>query len=646
MKGKDNQQKKKKGYRFGPGNQFSPKKKKLEVGECSASGPSSAVDSHLNDVDPNLEDMELLEPLGPQTRTSTADRGREYANRLLHLRKTLDMINDINDEHNSLASKLKCSKQKLDVNQEVQWGTGIRLSLRCVNCDYKSKLYKLYNEVEDESGKGGQKAAAANKAIHVALFGTTIFNAKAREVFNAIDLKPPNKSGMDKMASKVSHEQEKVAKAGIKSKLALVTENHEKPVKVSADCRYDTCRIGSSRRTGEPLTKQGVTFVVEHNSPNKYVVGQDIQNKACRKCDPTDEAPGGHDNCEANVHRFEPISERRAGANIGDFFNDEKVVVSHLTTDGDGRFFAGLQSKAPNVVIRQSDPIHLGQTIIRNARKVEWSDGLFPDVQLKADKDKCKNSLAIDIKNRSMAILKGLHHKYRHLKGEEEKMKKIKTELSKSVEGSINCYKGICDSCSKYSTACEGGVASNNWIKKSIFLQEHQIDFLQPNTSDEAKMRQLFETVLSAEGVDKLRDMTNTQLNEALNRSLSSHLPKNITTTKTLRGRVSQCTEKHNYGKGKAVARIYKHLGVPISEGQKAYLRKQQQQHQRQKAYTKNKVNRARRYSVDARTKMQRRSHATKEHCGYSKGHLDHQPDHPYQVRHYLFYNILSKKNK
>ena len=126
--------------------------------------------------------------------------------------------------------------------------------------------------------------------------------------------------------------------------------------------------------------------------------------------------------------------------------------------------------------------------------------------------------------------------------------------------------------------------------------------------------------------------------------SPSGWLQKNAKTTRTLRGRVCRTAEKHNFGPGVATVRLLSHLGVPVSEGQKQELQREQRRHTRQKAYNKDPVNTRRRYRRDSKTRLQRlawKSRSDYQPSDYSKGHLDH----PYPVLVILgsFYFYSSK---
>ena len=624
----DNLKKRPKGHRFLPGNQAA-KKKQSPSGEVLQQpkffNDDSRVEDYLSDVD--------LEPSGVQLRSSAAQIQNEM--RLLHLEKNNLMWNTAFREH----SLTNCDKPDFTQGREIRWGIVVQQSLKCNFCSYTSPLFKLYNE-EETQGKRGRKAAAVNISFQIALQDTAIANTKGRTLLSALDLCVPDRKTMDETAARVSQQMEVVAEAGMKAKRDEVTSNGQKPIQLGADTRYNCSRPASSRRTGLPLTTQAITIAVEHNTPNRYIVGTYTQNKMCRKCPPTANCTGSHEGCTANVHKFESLSEKKAGEVIGKQLADQGITVSFVTTDGDGKFVAGVQSVSENEVVRLADPVHLGQTQVKQGRKTEWSKQLFPEATTIVARDQCKNALSIDLKNRSFAVLHEAHKKHKHEK--KQKLSKIKTDCQKSVDAVLSCYKGDCSECSRASTACEGGQSSNNWITNSKHLQEHRLGPLNLSPSDEIPARAILEKVLSPDAVEKTRHLTDTQLNEALNRALSSNCPKTVKMVKTLKGRVARLVEKRNFGPGCATLRINKKLKLPISEGQKAFLKKQQKLYMYMRIYQRRSRNRARRVRRDAMIRQLRKAWGTPSTpSDYCKDQLDHNYPKPVVSRPHHTTNIL-----
>ena len=75
-------------------------------------------------------------------------------------------------------------------------------SLSCTACHYKSRMYKLYSEVN--TGSRGQKPCAPNVAIHVGLQDTTMGNTKLRHILPTTNTPPPSQSGMQRTSNRVA----------------------------------------------------------------------------------------------------------------------------------------------------------------------------------------------------------------------------------------------------------------------------------------------------------------------------------------------------------------------------------------------------------------------------------------------------------
>ena len=438
-----------------------------------------------------------------------------------------------------------------------------------------------------------------------------------------MDLRPPSRTGMDKQGAKVAKVQEEVARAGMRQRAREVTEKTGGKLGVSFDGVYDGKGIQNSRRTGEPLSKTLVTFACETNTPAKYVVGQYVQTKI------------GPD---ANLHRFDSLTETKAGEEIGRDLVNQGHTITEVTTDGDGRCYAGVASVSPTKTDHTNDPGHLGQTMIKKGNEVTWSEQMFPHVTLKGERTKCTKALSIDLKNRCKGVLYRLHQKHANQQ-KDERLKRVKKDIPNSVRSILSCYEGKCHDCSKTNTLCEGGEGHNNWIMMSTHLQGVKVTYLDPSKSDRKQLEMLISYFLSDDAAEKMKNLKDTQINEALNRSLSSVMPKNIKAPKTARGRVSRTAEKHNFGPGVASVRLYNKLGVEVSKGQLYQFRVQDQQKAKQKAYVRDPVNKKRRYLRDAKTRMALRAHRSKTTSDYLKG----QHDHPYPTDH--TYSVRKKNN-
>ena len=288
----------------------------------------------------------------------------------------------------------KAKKPRFRVFREKKHGLAVAQSLACRHCNFVTPLVKLYEEVH-EPNKRGAKPAVVNVALVQALMHTSIGNHKARCLLASLDIPVPCENSMNKLTSRISAALALEAERGMLEKLIYVTR-HNKTIHISVDTRYNTSRPGSCRRTGLPLTSQAITLAIENESGHNYVVSLCTQNKICPKgtalmMKGEEVQCPGHRGCTANISRFEPLSERAAGKEIGQKIGDLGITITHVTSDGDGKCHLGVQDVTPTPVKRRADTTHLAQTQKRKAKNTEWSEGLFAGVRrTKANKSLCK----------------------------------------------------------------------------------------------------------------------------------------------------------------------------------------------------------------------------------------------------------------
>ena len=552
----------------------------------------------------------------------------ENTNRLVHTEKLKNLWNSAIEGHAIQSSK--CQKPKFTEAREIKRGLAVSQSLKCVNCRYVTPLHKLYNEVKLTPGRGA-RSAVPNVALVVALGHTTIGNDKARDILSAIDLPVPSESSMQKLAVHVKEATKTVAERGCAEKLELVC-GKEKIVGLKTDMRYNTSRLSTSRRTGINQTSQGVTFAMEDKSGESYIVAADIQNKICRigtqlRLKGIDVQCPGHDGCTASVHRFDSLSEKVAGQNIGKKMLDRGIIVSHVTSDGDAQCAKGVQEVTPTPVKRFADTTHLAETQLRRGKSVEWSETMFAGVKTKGKKNLCTQALAKDLKRRSVTVLRALHDKHRG------KLDDIQHEAKFSIDAIIMCYQGDCEHCKgKITTACLGGAGEDSWPVRSSFLQEQKIDCLQMTKTDVVNMRNVLNMLLSPDSLDKTQLLTTTQANEAAHRLLSSKLPKNIKYSRNLDTRVDSTIEHWNQGPGKAVFRQHAELGLPTTKGQLRHLKRKQDRQLYKKRYNKSPSTLQLRRKGDCLLRQLKMEWKQQTESDYDKHQLDDPPDHSYSV--------------
>ena len=570
---------------------------------------------------------------GPQLMSASLQPEQKimHENRILPMDLLFKQINDTNRAH----AKTACKKPLFTIAEEIQWGVMVRQSWKCVNCKFQTPMVKLYDEVHSP-GKPGPKAAKQNVAFVTTLMHTSIGVTRGQLLLNALDIPVPNKKTLFTISRQVSSSLSELSKRGMSELLETVAEETGE-VHLTLDARYNTARWSCDRRNGLHNTTQFVALAMA-NTPEKPIVCQYTESKVC----PTGtalllkgediECPG-HAGCTATINRYESLTERAAGQHIGRSVADQGVQITHVTTDGDAKLFKGVEEVTPTPVQRCSDTVHLGQTQVTRGKEIEWSEHLFPGCKLKGKKKEYTNALAMDIRNRSFAILKALHQKH------DGNLPDIQTEAPDAILAAICCYQGDCTRCPSNTTACQGTEDNNeSWALKSSLLQEHNISNLNTTPNDVELMKNILELVLGHENLEKTKFLSHTNHNEAANRCLAVSVPKNIKFSRCLHGRVACVIDTWNYGIREAVTRQYQELGLNISNGQAEVLRRMQHQNQYQKAYTRSPSKKQLRRKRDNYLRLNKRLAQPKSQGDYEKHHLD---SHNYHQVCEIFFLLL-----
>lgn len=595
----------------------------------------------VTDAEGRYGDANLLRPRRVQAATRTAQylkrEGTHGEMRLVQRDKISNMWNETGREHAEY--EYKCSNPQFDIKKEVKKGLCWKQQLKCNNCSFVGKMHNLYEEVP--SSHTGAKAAAPNVGWQVGLQETPMGNTKARLLLAAANIPPPSRTTMNKMAAKVS----KLTSAAIEQELSrerlrLQETNkmrglpEDAPINVSIDGRYNSSVIASRSKAGQNAS-QAIAIAVENQTAQKKVVAAYLESKLCwtgswlRNKGYAVHCPGGHEGCTATIPATEPLSELRMGEKLGDMFADERVLVKYVTTDGDARTAEGVQSAMRKLfpdweVVRKADPVHIGQSQIRETMSSTFSGHMFSG-RTREEKKEQQRTLALDIKNRAHAIFAQLFHETGG------NMAKISRRMPGVLSATVDCYSGDCSHCRRTSVVCNGG-SRDNWWHRSCYLNTGVLrrHTLRPTEGDRLLLKELLRIKLGESALLLLDQNTNTCKNEAINRSVSATMPKNVNWSRTGRGRMLATCDRINKGVGESLLYKLEVVGAPISKGGAVAraVRQLQNDTQYQKAYRKRADVRRRK----TQTKFaQRRQHhhakvarkARDNRGQYLKGQLD-----------------------
>ena len=488
--------------------------------------------------------------------------------------KMFHMFNQCQSKH---SAEGRCKIPEFQISKEIKKGICWKYILNCKNCLFVSETFNMYRDVPN--CQRGAKTAAPNMALQVGLQDSPIGNSQMRHILATTDIDPPSRSAMQQTSNQVGSKtiilnDDDMSKRieGLKNVNELRGLSRDTPIAVQMDARYNSTSIGSRKSLGQAAS-QAVGICCEDHTDEHQIIGMVVQNKLCwtgawlKAKGYNVDCPGKHANCTANIKPHEPLSEYTIGKELGLKFGLHQLLIKYATTDGDGRSAAGMEEGLKFLhplwnVIRLADPIHLGQSQFRKALSANFSEGMFPG-DTKAEKAVAQKVFAMDVKTRCQQILACLLTKY----GPNAKL--IGDRLPKIIDATVLCYQGDCSKCRYNSIVCDGG-KRKNWIKRSVHLSPYGLTKVNMNPNDEVLLMDILAMKLSKESLEKLKFGTNTQRCEAINRGISSSLPKNVNYSRNATSRVASAIHRLNNGVAESTHKKLEALGCPLTRGGRA----------------------------------------------------------------------------
>lgn len=556
--------------------------------------------------------------------------------RFLHMDKLVEMFNHSINKHQQVMAP-SCALPQFEVANEMKKGVCWKITLKCQNCSYTSDKFKLYEEVESE-GKKGPKFAKPNLGLQVGLQETPISKSQLMVLLACMNCPPPCSSSLQQAANKVGDITSQAAEKDLKQRCNNVKyvntkrgQKEDAEIPVSIDCRYNSNSIGAREKMGQNASL-AIATLISNQTDKKEILGISIANKLCHK-GALQRSKGikvscpGHPGCSATQKAVVPFSEYQLGKNLGTDLARQGVKVKFCCTDGDGRSSQGLDDAMSNCKVeRQSDTTHHSQSLYRHILKAKFSDVMFPG-DTKAIRRRQQQMFAKDVKIRCRKIFRDM---FRTTGGRLAIMQK---KMPEAINATIECYGGNCEKCRKHSVVCPGGKKS--WRVKSKCLNGCNASELHPNDDDKALLRTLINFDLGERALVLKRTNSNTNRNEAVNRSLSASLPKNVNFSRNAKARAYASVCRLNKGKGKSVNDNLEVVGCPVSKGGR--VAKSLIQIQKLHRYFKNRSQSKR--AMKQRTKRMLcqmddylKSKQDPQYSDYCKGQLDPDIDLPEPV--------------
>ena len=486
--------------------------------------------------------------------------------RLLNVEKNAMMWNDCIQLH---AEQSNGCTPRFSIANERKIGLAWQQSLHCVNCQFKSGMYKLYDEVP--TGGRGQKLATTNVALQIGLQDSAISNTKMCYLLTSANVPPPSRRGMQKTANKVASITAQHTVDDLKQKREKIREvnslrghEHNAAINISTDVRYNSSSLKNSYGAGQSCS-QAIATCIEWQTDRHDIIGFHLENKLCKLGSTLrnrgyDVSCPGHEGCTATIPVVDPISEYRMGREMGLSLAKDNVRVKFVATDGDALGSRGIQAGMPAIAIeRQSDTTHLGETQFRHIMKTQFSPRMFPGdtAIIRAEN---KKMFAEDVKNRCQKVYTDMHTLYA---GD---IAVITNKMPRIIQATLDCYAGSCRNCRRHGIVCKGGTR-NNWWHRSQHLKACGLHRVNMTDADRAALQQLIEMRLGAAALQLTKMRLTTNKNEAANRAISASLPKNVKFSRNAQGRLCSVIDRMNYGAGVSLLRKLESVHCPITPG-------------------------------------------------------------------------------
>ena len=370
---------------------------------------------------------------------------------ILHQAKLEELWNSGFKQH--LDSNPNC-KGNLKMEKTEVRCLSLSFCLICKTCDFRSSSHKLYQEVE--TGKRGKNPSTLNRAIGMALLGSSIGPTGFRELLLILGLNPGSQRGLQMQINQCCDAVTQLAEDNMNQECKILADVFPEGIDIAVDGRYNNRFSAGPFQAGT----QAQFTTCELMSDQKKIINCQIINKLCRfgsemmRKGEEITCPG-HEGCTANVERTFAIGSEGIYANrAAKELEEKKLKVNTVTSDGDSKIESGV-TEVFEKAINLKDSVHLSKSIKKKAVQYEFSEEMLGSGPKKTS-DASKKWFLEDLKNRCAAEFTNAVTNSSDILDKTKNIANIKSLLENVPLAIINCYQGDCRQCQEHSLACDG----------------------------------------------------------------------------------------------------------------------------------------------------------------------------------------------
>ena len=460
--------------------------------------------------------------------------------------------------------KLKMIKKE----QRIISGSWI---LSCPVCDFSSSnVTKLYRTLPT----GGRPQSTLNVALSHALLNSPIGVTVFREMMLRIGVNPGSEAGLQNLISNKSNDTViKLAEKNMSAERLKLKRKHPEGISASCDGRYNNRQ---SSNTPFQAATQAIFSVTENNTPAKKVIMIDCENKLCSKRTSGKEHIC-QEHCSTTMKFEDPIGlEQRPASKCAKQLKTEDLKLKSVTNDTDSPVFPAFKECSPEVV-HFKDPRHTSNCFRKHIISAAFSKTMFPGT--KAIHTRRQKWFAEDLRQRCEAEITSAINKSKEL--DDLSFETVQTLLKNTPEAIVQCYQGNCNLCDAHSLICS---ETKRWPKMFCRRLPTKTKLVM-NPEDVHTLDKLIDFRLGEKALRSTYTGTNTQKNEALNRSFSKFCPKTVTLSKTFPGRAHAAVLNVNAGFDGATQELLKAAGHQVSDSVKTQIKRHDERKQYFKSY-------------------------------------------------------------